>query len=229
MNNTMGELQTANPQLNILNVSAPAFGLYGRVLAAYDPSEVIARGKAILPHSDAVVYEPSVPALEEPNTFNVAMTQEVYGGMPVQVGWCYGKNLQMAGLEYHKGTEINVCLSDVILLVGDLRDVTFGDEITYDTTKVAAFYAPEGAVVEIFPWCLHFAPIHVKDGSEFATLVYLPKGTNEPLTYEVDRVGENKLLFAVNKWLIVHPDAKDLVADGAYPGMVGEDIFVKPV
>ena len=229
MSETLTKLQAANPELNILDVNAPEFGRYGRVLHRHDASEVIARAKAILPHSDEIVYEASVPPLEEPAGFNTAIVQELYGGMPVQVGWCYGKNLQMAGLEYHKGTEINVCLSELVLLVGDLQDVTFGDDITYDTTKVAAFYAPEGAVVEVFPWCLHFAPIHVRKGGEFATLVYLPRGTNEPLTYQVDRVGESKLLFAINKWLIVHPDAKALVADAAYPGLVGDDILVKPV
>jgi len=229
MNETLIELQAANPRLNILDVSAREFGRYGRVLRGYDPSEVVTRARAILPHSEDIVYEPSVPALEEPAAFNTAMAQEVYGGMPMQVGWCYGKNLQMAGLEYHKGTEIVVCLSDVVLLVGDLQDVAFGDGITYDTSKVAAFYAPEGSVIEVFPWCLHFAPIHVCEGGRFATLVYLPKGTNEPLSYEVGKVGENRLLFAVNKWLIAHPDARALVADGAYPGMVGDDIFVNPV
>ena len=49
------------------------------------------------------------------------------------------------------------------------------------------------------------------------------------LTFSVPPQGENRLLFAINKWLIVHPDAKGLVDDGAYPGMVGDDIIVKPV
>ena len=229
MKETLIELQAANPQLSVLDVSAREFERYCRVLRGYDPSEVVARARAILPRSEDIVYEPSVPALEEPAPFNRAMVQEVYGGMPVQVGWCYGKNLQMAGLEYHQGTEIVVCLSDAVLLVGHLQDVAFGDDITYDTSKVAAFYAPEGSVIEVFPWCLHFAPIHVSEGGSFATLVYLPRGTNEPLTYQVGKVGESRLLFAVNKWLIVHPGASALVADGAYPGMVGDDIFVNPV
>jgi len=69
----------------------------------------------------------------------------------------------------------------------------------------------------------------VRKGGSFATLVYLPKGTNEPLTFSVEKVGENKLLFAINKWLIVHPGAKALVGQGAYPGMVGDDILIQPV
>lgn len=228
MSGILSKLQAVNPELGLLPVSAPEFERYGRVLSHYDASEVITRAKVILPESDEVVYEASVTALEKPAAFNTGIHQQVYGGMPMQVGWCYGKNLQMAALEYHKGSEVIVCLTDVVLLVGDLQDVVFGEEITYDTSKVAAFYAPAGSVIECFPWCLHFAPIHVQEGGSFATLVYLPRGTNEPLPYSVDKAGENRLLVAINKWLIAHPDARALVKDGAYAGMIGDDIYVKP-
>jgi hypothetical protein len=221
-------LQSVNPTLNIRSVDAPEFGPYGRVLN-YDAAAMIARTKLIIGQTEAIVYEPSVPALEAPEALNTAVTNEVFGGMPVQVGWCYGVNLQMAGLEYHKGTEVIVCVTDTVLLLGLEQDIVYGAEITYDTRKVAAFYAPAGAVVEFFPWNLHFAPVHVGKGESFATLVYLPKFTNQPLTYAVPQVGENKLLFAMNKWLIVHPGAAGLVKDGAYAGMVGDDVFVNPL
>ncbi len=229
MNDTLRKLQAANPTLNILSVDDPAFQRYGVCHTRYDATEMIARAKALLPQADGVVYEASVPALEEPSALNTAIIQEVYGGMPTQVGWCYGKNVQMAGLEYHKGAEIDVCITDAILLVGHVQDIVWGEEIRYDTRKVAAFYAPAGSVVELSTWNLHFAPIHAHQGGSFATLVYLPRGTNEDLTFSVDKVGENKLLFAINKWLIVHPGAAGLVKAGAYAGMVGDDIFVTPV
>ena len=229
MNDTLKKLQAANPKLGLLSVEAPEFTRYGQVLKRYDPGEMIARAKAILPKTEGIVYEPSVPALEKPSAFNMALLHEVYGGMPMQVGWCYGANLQMAGLEYHRGSEVDVCLTDQVLLVGHVEDIAYGAEITYDTGHVAAFYAPAGSVIELPAWNLHFAPIQVAKGGRFATLVYLPKGTNEPLTFSMEKAGENKLLFAINKWLIVHPGAKALVEQSAYPGMVGEDIFVKPV
>jgi len=229
MHEALRKLQLANPRLGLLSVEAPEFARYGRFLTRYDPSEVIARAQAILPKATGIVYEPSVAELEKPSAFNTAMANEVFGGMPVQVGWCYGQNTQMAGLEYHKGIEVDICLTDAVLLVGHVQDIAFSEEISYDTRKVAAFYAPAGSVVELSPWNLHFAPIHVAKGGGFATLVYLPKGTNEPLAYTVDKVGENKLLFAINKWLIVHPGASSLVVAGAYPGMVGDDILVEPV
>lgn len=229
MSDILSRLQAANPALHMLPVNAPEFERYGHLLTRYDASEMIARANAILPPEQGVAYEPSVAALEAPSAFTTAIVREVYGGMPTQVGWCYGKNVQMAGLEYHRGSETVVCMTDAVLLVGHLQDVEFGDEIRYDTRKVAAFYAPAGAVVEFSPWNLHYAPIQATKEGGFATLVYLPKGTNEPLTFSVDKVGENRLLFAVNKWLLIHPDLKGMVEMGAYPGLVGADIFVTPV
>ncbi|HHX45078.1 MAG TPA: DUF4867 family protein [Chloroflexi bacterium] len=229
MPDSLSRLRAANPALNLLPVSDPAFERYGRFLTRYDPSEVMATAQALLPRAERVVYEPSVAALEAPSAFNTAVMREVFGGMPTQVGWCYGQNLRMAGLEYHKASEVNVCLTDAILLVGHVQDIAFGERITYDTRQVAAFFAPAGAVVELSPWNLHFAPIHTTQGGSFATLVYLPKGTNEPLPYTVDNVGENRLLAAVNKWLLVHPDMEGMVQAGLYPGLVGDDIIVTPV
>jgi hypothetical protein len=229
MSDIVERLQAANPNVSIRSVNHPAFARYGRVLDRFDASEMIARAKEILPGSEEIVYEPSVPALEEPSALNTAIATQVYGGMDVQVGWCYGRNLQMAGLEYHKGIEVNVCLTETLLLVGDQRDIAYADEPTYDTRLVEGFYAPAGCVVEFHPWNLHFAPIHVAEGGSFATLVYLPRRTNTDIAFEVERVGEAKLLFAVNKWLLVHPDAADLIGQGAYPGLVGDDIFVTPV
>ena len=66
------------------------------------------------------------------------------------------------------------------------------------------------------------------EGGGFATLVYLPTGTNEPLPFGVPKVGENRLLFAVNKWLLAHPDVASLREAGAYPGLWGDDIIVTP-
>ena len=229
MSDTLTRLERANPELGLLSVEAPEFRRYGRVLGEYDPAEIMARALELLPESDEVVYEASVGALEKPSAFSRAIARSVFGGMPVQVGWCYGQNSRMDAVEYHKGIEVLVCLTDVVLLVGDLRDVAFGDDISYDSRNVAAFCAPKGSVLEFHAWNLHFAPIHAHRGGHFATLVYLPKGTNEPLTYSVERVGEGRLLVAVNKWLIAHPDAVPLAEDGAYVGITGENIVVNPV
>ena len=63
MSDMLSRLRAANPALNLLPVSAPEFERYGRLLTRYDPSEVIANARAILPSTERVAYEPSVPAL----------------------------------------------------------------------------------------------------------------------------------------------------------------------
>jgi hypothetical protein len=229
MNTLLSRLSKVNPHLTILPLEDGTFTRYGRVLAAYHPQEMISRAQAILPLTEGIVYEPSIPALEVPSALNSVIEREIYGGMPVQVGWCYGKNLQMAGLEYHKGSEVIVCLTDQVLLVGDERDIDYGQDISYDIAKVAAFFAPAGSVIEFHPWNLHYAPIQATAAGQFATLVYLPRGTNYPLSFPVPQIGENRLLFAVNKWLLVHPAQVATIAQGAYPGLAGEDIFITPV
>lgn len=229
MADTLSALRSANPTLNIQGVSHPSFARYGRVLEHMNAREMIRRARAILPSAAGVAYEPSVSALEAPSALNEAIARDVFGGMPIQVGWCYGHNLRLSALEYHKGAEVNVCLTDVLLFLGHVADIDWGAEIAYDTSRIAAFYAPEGAVLEFHAWNLHFAPCHVGAADGFATLVYLPRGTNEPLSSAPARQGEARLLFAVNKWLIAHPDAAGLVSQGAYPGLVGADRVARPV
>ena len=54
-------------------------------------------------------------------------------------------------------------------------------------------------------------------------VIALPKGTNEELPFEPEKTGENRLLTAVNKWLIAHEEAK---IDGAFCGLRGENVEV---
>lgn len=51
----------------------------------------------------------------------------------------------------------------------------------------------------------------------------LPKGTNEALPFETAKEGENRLLAAMNKWLIAHEDAQ---IEGAFCGLKGENVEV---
>ena len=54
-------------------------------------------------------------------------------------------------------------------------------------------------------------------------MIVLPKGTNEDLPFETAKDGENRLLTAVNKWLIAHEEAG---IEGAFCGLKGENIEV---
>ena len=47
--------------------------------------------------------------------------------------------------------------------------------------------------------------------------------TNETLPFETAKEGENRLLAAMNKWLIAHEDAQ---IEGAFWGLQGENVEV---
>jgi len=223
MTQTLVALQSRTHDVEVLAITASGFARYGRILEDLTAEEAAAFARTKALPGNRTTYEPSIAGLEADEGFVRAVSQQVYGGMPVQVGWCYGRNLQLGGLEYHKGTEVLVAVTDVILLLGHFEDLAWGERITYETAQVEAFYLPQGAVVELYPWCLHFAPCHVHEETGFCALIVLPRGTNLPLDFEPLKKGESALLFARNKWLIVHPELAALVQQGAYAGLEGEN------
>ena len=93
---------------------------------------------------------------------------------------------------------------------------------SYDTGKIELFYVPAGTAVELYATTLHFAPCGI-DGREFRCGVVLPRGTNEELPFAPAQAGEDRLLFAVNKWLIAHPDAG---IEGAWNGLKDENLSI---
>ena len=200
----------------IKSVNDPSFRKYGKVITGIDFSN-ISRAMMKLPCPDGdVVYEPGVAALE--NTPEAAVIQQsLYGGMPVQIGFCNGDNVLLNAVEYHRDSEINVAVTDLIMLWGSESDIT--DDFTYDTSKIVAFHIPAGTAVECYATTLHYAPCNY-EGNKFRCVVVLPKGTNTDLDFKADSTPEDKLLFARNKWLIGHPDAK---IDGAFNGLIGEN------
>ena len=77
--------------------------------------------------------------------------------------------------------------------------------------------------MELYATTLHFAPCGV-DGKEFRCGVVLPRHTNEELKADTTKAqGEDRLLFAVNKWLIAHEES-GLGADGAWVGLKGKNL-----
>ncbi len=150
--------------------------------------------------------------------------------MPVQIGWCYGRNSRLDALEYHKGVEVVVAVTDTVVIVGDLRDLRWTHTgPTYRSAQAEVFYLPRGLTVEFHAWCLHFAPIHVCTRQGFVTLVVLPQGTNTDVVRPARARGEERLLFARNKWLVAHREAAPLVEQGAVVGITGRNTRVAPV
>lgn len=193
-----------------------AFAQYGKVIEGYDLTQLTAAMQNTeLP--EGVTYVGSVPELEATDYAKEAAAR-FYGGMPIQVGFCNGHNDTLNALEYHRGTEINVAITPAILMVGRLQDVEA--DFTYDTAKVEAFLVPAGTAVSVYETTLHYAPCSV-DGQGFRVTIVLPKGTNVDMDAPLTTGGEDRLLFAVNKWLIAHEDAK---IEGAFNGLKGKNL-----
>ncbi len=207
--------------MEIQAVTSPAFRKYGRIVSGIDFTELLEAMKAT-PTPDGVVYEPSVPQLEAAEGVFQALRDRVYGGLPIQIGYCNGDNHTLNAVEYHRSSEINVACTDMILLIGMQQDID-PDTFEYDTSKMEAFLVPAGTAVEVYATTLHYAPIS-SDG-KFRVVVVLPKETNEPLTFTPGKEGEDALLFARNKWLIAHPES-GLEKDGAFIGLKGENITI---
>ena len=84
--------------MKIQNVSDAAFKKYGKVITGLDCSDIIA-AMAETPCPENVVYVPGAESLEScASAKDIAYT--LYGGMPVQIGYCNGNNHKLNGLEY---------------------------------------------------------------------------------------------------------------------------------
>ena len=54
-------------------------------------------------------------------------TDSLYGGLPIQIGYCNGNNHLLNAVEYHRSSEINVAATDLILLIGSEQDIEEDD------------------------------------------------------------------------------------------------------
>lgn len=204
--------------MKIQKVTDPAFRKYGQVLEGYDFTGLIKEMKHT-PVPEDVIYVPSVEELEALDIMK-DLQNKGYGGLPVQIGYCNGHNKKLNAVEYHRNSEINVAVTDLVLLIGQQQDIE--PDHTYDTSKIEAFLVPAGTGIEVYATTLHYAPCHVNEGG-FQCVVVLPKGTNTDLTFQTEKTGEDSLMTAKNKWLIAHEDAK---IAGAFNGLKGENITI---
>ena len=204
--------------MKIQKVTDPAFRKYGQVLEGYDFTGLIKEMKHT-PVPEDVIYVPSVEELEALDIMK-DLQNKGYGGLPVQIGYCNGHNKKLNAVEYHRNSEINVAVTDLVLLIGHQQDIEL--DHTYDTSKIEAFLVPAGTGIEVYATTLHYAPCHVNEGG-FQCVVVLPKGTNTDLTFPTEKTGEDSLMTAKNKWLIAHEDAK---IAGAFNGLKGENITI---
>ena len=206
--------------MKLYSVKDVEFRPYGRVIDGYDFSELISVLKDSSPCPDnGTVYVASDKKLESLDAAKI-LEANVYGRMPIEIGYCNGHNTKLNALEYHRDSEVNIAADDVILLLAKKEEVN--DDYSLDTSKVKAFLVPAGTAVEVYATSLHYAPCHVKNEG-FRVAVVLPKGTNEALSTKTEILTpKDKLLTHVNKWLIAHPEGG--CPEGSFVGLTGKNI-----
>ena len=208
--------------MKILSVYDDTFKPYGKVLEGYDTAE-LCRAMETFPHPETGTdYDASIDLFEQLPIFE-ELRERAYGGMPIELGMCWGHNTRLNCLEYHRDSEINIGSHDFILLLAKLDEIENG---MLDTAKVKAFRVPAGVVVEVYATTLHYAPCNADPETGFRSAVALPRGTNEPYVLAIIRGSEDRLLRAKNKWLLAHSDSAE-AKDGAYIGLTGENISVE--
>ena len=207
--------------MKIYSIQDPEFIPYGKVLEGYDTTCLVNAMNTIPLPEAGVAYEPSIPVLEATCLYG-QFQNNAYGGMPVQLGMCWGRNTKLNCLEYHRDSEVNVGAGDFILLLARQEEIVDG---VLDTVKVKAFKVPAGVAVEVYATTLHYAPCHVSEGEGFRVAVVLPRGTNTGVPGATPINEEDKWLTARNKWLLAHPESSE-AAQGAHTGLKGENIDI---
>ena len=209
--------------MTIYPVTSPEFARYGRVISGYEGECAAITGalNAYTPLPEATGYVPEEPALQQLPQAQV-LGRSLYGGMPVQFGWCNGHNTRLNCLEYHRDSEFNLGTEDFILLLAKQEEIENGQ---LDTARVKAFRVPAGVLVEVYATTLHYAPCHTDPAKGFRVMVALPKGTNTDKPELPVQGGDDAWLWACNKWLLAHPDSDEARQEAA-AALVGENIDI---
>ena len=212
--------------LEILSCSSKEFERYGKVIYGYDFNELVqyAEKNTNIPPSGNI-YVGSVDEMEGIFPLFSSLKNNFYGGMDVHIGYCNGNNSFLNGLEYHKSSEINVAVTDMVLLLAKTTEI---ENDVLNSSLVKAFFIPRGTAVELYQTTMHFAPCKVTEHG-FKCIVILPKETNTEISLNEKEIltNEDRYLFKRNKWLLVHGDKQDLITKGAFHGISGENLEVK--
>ena len=204
--------------MEIKSIFDAEFSPYGQVHKGYKLDGLLAAMKAIPLPESGTTYQPTIPELEALPIFEL-FGANAYGGMPVQLGMCWGRNTKLNCLEYHRDSEFNVGTHDFILLLAKQDEIVDG---MLDTAKVRAFRVPAGVLVEVYATTLHYAPCHTDEAEGFRVAVALPRGPNGAKPAIKAITEEDQLLWARNKWLLAHEDSAE-AGQGAAVRLSGDN------
>lgn len=215
---TLEKLKELNPNICLFSADSPEFSLYGRKIEGINTEEIVNTASKIAFPEEGSVYEPATPCFE---SLSIAreITDTCFGELPTQIGYCYGHNDTLNALEWHTSSEINIAVTDLVLILAKRENLKDNSMSSADTK---AFLLKKGDIVEVYATTLHFCPCEVEGGG-FGCVVGLPKGTNTPL----DSAPSDKLLYRKNKWIIAHKENTGLLAKGIFGGISGENYKIK--
>ena len=210
--------------MKIYSVNDPEFKPYGRVVTGLEAAKAeILQALATTPLPEATDYVAEEPVLQELPAM-VEVSEHLFGGMPVQLGWCNGHNTKLNCLEYHRASEFNLGARDFVLLLAKREQIVDGK---LDTAQVKAFRAPAGTLVEVYATTLHYTPCMVDDGG-FQVMVALPAGTNGPrpeAAADMPAAGDSYCYWKADKWVLCHADSPK-AAEGGYVGLTGKNLDI---
>jgi len=207
----------------IRDVRTKKFAQFGHVLSGYDFGPLSAALKDISLPKYGVSYIPEEPALQS-LTLKDKLTWGVYGGMPVQIGYCFGRNRLLNCLEFHIGNEVIYAEDDIVLMVAHAWHIS-GEGII-NTSRVRAFFVPKGTAVLLYGTSGHYAPCSVRETESFRTAIILLRGTNAALPQDYVTAPGCSRLTAVDKRLYPHSDSPEAREQGAPAGLTGPNLRV---
>ena len=187
--------------MKIYEVTDPEFAAYGRILEGVDLTGMVEALKKTPCPEDGTIYVPGDPELEKlPEAAEIQ--SKLYGELPVQIGYCNGRNTTYNGFEYHKGSELNYAVTDFMLVLAHVWQI---HDNSIHVNDAEVFFVPKGTLIEMYQTTLHLSPCRVCDEG-FRDIVILPKGTNTPLS-DVEKAmrdastdKEARLLLQKNKY-----------------------------
>ena len=223
--NKYEEMCAQNPTYTIKKTTDQAFAKYGKIYTNYDVSDVIKyMDDNITIDQTSNVYVPSNAELEKVPSMQTIGT-DIYAGMPFEAGECTGQSSNFTAVEYHQGSELNVMLTDVVMVLG--KRSVLEESGTFNAKEQAElFFVPRGTVVEFYSDTLHYSPIKVDD-SGFKIIVMLPAGSNHPLPENFH--SNNPRIVKKNKFQVVHESRTDKIEQGAQIEVSGDLIELSPL
>ncbi|WP_281165741.1 DUF4867 family protein [Liquorilactobacillus sicerae] len=218
------KLRQKNPDYQITKISQASFKNYGNLLAGYDLQTVEDYFKKNVSYGeDGNSYNPSNPELEKLPVIQ-KIGQDVYAGMEIAAGECTGQAQSFSAVEFHQGSEVNLMLTDVVMVLGKRSQIKAG---LFDAAEDAKlFFIPAGSIVEMYSDTLHYSPIKVHPAG-FKAVVIVLRGTNQPLPTDFE--SRNKWIVKKNKFQAAHAVRKDKLAAGIVEGVSGKLIKLEQI